>query len=445
MRSHYNQLLLALLSFSLLACKPEQPRKKNIKEQQELIHAIHDSLEKTVAHHQLSGLAVRLIENNETTIDLSTGFADIGRQIPITDSTIYRIASISKTITALAVMHLYEQGKADLDKDVEVYLGWPLRNPEYPETPITLRMLMSHRSSIRDGKGYGKFSSDMNTKNTYIKDLFTPGGSYYSEDMFANHAPGTYFSYTNCTWGLIASVVEAIAGTTLEDYCIENLFKPMEMDARFDPSGIPNTNNIAVLYRATNGEWEPQTDHFKGQRPQPKTDSTYIPGTNGLLYGPQGSLRCSVNDLEKIARLFWNKGVYKGQQILKAITLEEMTHPEYLYNGANGDTWEGFFLSYGLGLHLITATPKKDDIFPGTKMLGHPGIAYGLLSDLYFECDNKRAVIFVTNGSKNEFKYGSESSFYQPEEDVFRHLKKLLLKQPENHSMGSREASSGND
>lgn len=384
--------------------------------------SVSRKLEKTAIENELSGLSVRLISRGERVVDFQWGMADRERSIPITDQTTYRIASISKTFTALALMQLYEQNLVDLNADVSTYLGWELRNPSFPDQPITLKMLMSHQSSARDGEGYSRFSADMFSKNISIKELFTPGGEYYSADMFAAHEPGDFFSYTNCTWGIIASVIETISGTTLENYSRTNIFLPMEMDAAFDPSNLDDPDELAVIYRYNDGLWLPQADNLKGSKPAPKTDSTYMPGSNGLIYGPQGGLRCSLNDLEKLARLFWNKGNFDSRKIVKEETLELMTSDQWTYNGENGDTWDGFFNSYGLGVHRITNTPEKDMIFPEMKMTGHPGIAYGLLSDLYFNAETETAVIFVTNGSKKEYSYGKNTTFYQPEEDVFRIL-----------------------
>jgi hypothetical protein len=204
----------------------------------------------------------------------------------------------------------------------------------------------------------------------------------------------------------------------------------MEMDASFDPSHLDNLENLAVLYRYENESWIPQSDHYPADTPPiPRTDSLYIPGTNGLLYGPQGGLRCSVNDLEKVARLFWNGGKYENRTILSKNSLDLMNQRAWNYDGKNGDTWDGFFLSYGLGLHHITNTGNKDVIFPDMEMSGHPGIAYGLLSDLYFNTENRTAIIFITNGSKKAYEYGKNSTFYQPEEDVFKLLYPLTQTQ----------------
>lgn len=416
------------LLFLLTGCKNTSAKKQSDNAQDTLMETVISDLNKSFEANQLAGLSVRLIHQNEEVIDYQKGMADIKRNIPVTDSTIFRIASISKTFTAIALMQLQEDGKVDLNADVSDYLGWELRNPAYPETPITLRLLMSHQSSIRDGEGYGRFTSEMFEQSLDIKELFTPDGDFFTQDMFADEAPGSYFSYTNATWGIIASVIEKVSNLTLEAYCIKYIFEPMELDARFDPSHS-DPDRLAVLYRYQNNDWVGQSDEYLGKLPEPKTDQAYIPGQNGLLYGPQGGLRCSADDLEKIARLFWNNGRYQETVILEPKSLEIMTSDIWSYDGSNGNTWDDFFLSYGLGTHRITASPGKDVIFPEMKMAGHPGIAYGLLSDLYFDTASKTAVIFITNGSKKEYSYGKETTFYQPEEDVFKALTPLLTQQ----------------
>ena len=429
MQSGVLSLLTTLfILFSATGCKDNSSENQSEEFENPLLRQAISDLEESFDTNQLAGLSVRLIHQDKEILDFQKGIADFKRNIPVTDSTIFRIASISKTFTAIALMQLQEEGKVDLNADVSDYLGWRLRNPDYPETPITLTLLMSHKSSLRDGEGYGHFTSKMYEQPLDIEELFTPGGQFFTEDMFAKEEPGSYFSYTNATWGIIASVIEKVSNMTLEAYCIKNIFGPMELDARFDPSHS-DLNRLGVLYRYQNNEWVGQSDEYLDKVPQPKTDASYIPGKNGLLYGPQGGLRCSVDDLEKIARLFWNHGRYRDSAILEPESIKLMTSDKWTFNGSNGNTWDNFFLSYGLGVHRITASPGKDVIFPEMKMAGHPGIAYGLLSDLYFDTSSKTAVIFITNGSKKEYTYGSETTFYQPEEDVFKALTPLLTKQ----------------
>src|SRR5688572_17013313 len=84
----------------------------------------------------------------------ASGLADRARGRALTIDDPVRIASISKLVVALGVMRLVEQGQFDLDRDVSEWLGWPLRNPAFPDRPITLRLLLSHRSSLKDDVDY---------------------------------------------------------------------------------------------------------------------------------------------------------------------------------------------------------------------------------------------------------------------------------------------------
>ncbi|MDH3712074.1 MAG: hypothetical protein OER04_19460, partial [Cyclobacteriaceae bacterium] len=101
----------------------------------------------------------------------------------------------------------------------------------------------------------------------------------------------------------------------------------------------------------------------------------------------------------------------------QSVTL--MTTVQWTYNGSNGDTWNEFFQAYGLGVHLLTNNDAADIIYREMKMLGHAGIAYGLLSDMFLDLEKGAAVILVTNGSKNTYEYSNSSAFYEVEQKVF--------------------------
>src|SRR5690606_18547203 len=124
------------------------------------------------------------------------GFADkaAGRRLTAGDPV--RIASISKLVTALGVMRLVEAGKLDLDADVSEALGWELRNPAFPEHPITLRLLLSHRSSLTDAAGYWQ-----TPLGGELRDLLADPAAWDNA-----HAPGTWFRYANLNYPLVAQV-----------------------------------------------------------------------------------------------------------------------------------------------------------------------------------------------------------------------------------------------
>lgn len=381
--------------------------------------ALTQRLQEVLSADELMGLSVLVVDGGEVIYERGFGLADAAAQRPATAHSIYRVASISKAATATALMLLYDEGKIDLDRDVSDYLDFQLRHPGYPDKPITLRMLLSHQSSLHDGEGYFNFSRAMFGKALHLRELFVPGGQYYTEDLWLDHEPGAFFTYANCPWGIVAAVVERVGGQRFDRFCAERLFAPLGMDAAFNVRQLQHFDSLAVLYRYEDGAWQAQADDYGGQRPEPLVAEDYELGSNGLLFGPQGSLRTSVHDLAKFMLLHLNDGATADRPLLQPATVRLMHDNHWTYDGRNGDTYHDFFFSWGLGFHRITHRDSMDVVFPDTDMIGHPGEAYGLISDMYFDRAKGRGVIFVTNGSKKDFAAGERTTFYRPEEATF--------------------------
>ncbi|MCC5941311.1 MAG: beta-lactamase family protein [Balneolaceae bacterium] len=387
---------------------------------------IEQKLQHVVDEFGLMGLSVVLIANNDVAFEGTFGYAVYEAERELTKNSVFRIASITKTVSTIALMQLAEQGLVDIDADVSIYLGWELRNPNQPEEIITLRHLMGHTSGIRDGEGYGNFIGDMFGENLNIRELFTPDGEYFTDDMFADHAPEEFFSYSNSAWSIVATVVELITGQRFDLYANEHIFEPLGMNASFNVTDFA-PEEFATLYRMQDETWTPQVDFYEESLPQERAAEGYEPGTNGLLYGPQGNLRIDTESLTTLALTLMNGGEWQGTRILEPATLDEMTRTNWVYDGTNGDTWDDFWMSYGLGIHQITNRYGKDVIFPDRTMFGHAGIAYGLLSDMYVDPDTGSGVIFITNGSNRPFEYADNTAFYAMETAVFDILYSLLL------------------
>ncbi len=380
--------------------------------------ALTNSLQNIVQQHQLMGMAVLVLAGGEMVYQKGFGYANLELQTPVTPDTKFRIASISKLVTTIAIMQLAEQELVDLDRDVSTYLDWELKHPVFPGLPITLRQLLSHRSGIRDGTGYGRFIEDMHTSRLDIKELFLESGAYYSGDMYQT-APGSYFNYCNAAWGIIASVIEKVTGQTFDYYCRQNIFKPLALTSSYNVQDL-NLTQLATLYRFKDGHWEAQVDNYRKNPPAPLMYERYKPGKNGIIYAPQGGARCSVNDLGVLAKTLLNDGVWETHRLLKKSSIETMTSPQWQFDGKNGNTANGFFQAYGLGTHILTAKDSTDVIFPGRTLVGHPGEAYGLISDIYLEPATGTGLIFITNGSRSEYLPASGSAFYQVEQEVFQ-------------------------
>ncbi len=373
-------------------------------------------LEAIKSNRGVLGMSVTVIKHEGISYSGGFGIRDVGRNLPVNDSTIYRIASISKMITAIALMQLYDRGLIDLDADISNYLGYQLRSPHFPNDVVTTRKVISHTASLRDGGGYDSFLSATFNQNPPpdIRALLIPGGAYYTSDMWnSSHRPAVdYFQYSNINYGVIGTLVEKISGKRFDIYCRENIFNPLGLDASFNMQDLVGFNNLAVLYRKSGGQWVAQADNYGGVKPPPRDLSSYVVGTNGVIFGPQGGLRISTNDLSKVLAMLMNNGLYGGTRILSDTTASRIRQMNWNFTGSNGNNYYGIFNSYSYGMH------KTTELLPNQTLYGHPGEAYGLISDAYFSFDNRFGIVFATNGG--QWGTGNYSGWYNVEEDVFQ-------------------------
>jgi CubicO group peptidase (beta-lactamase class C family) len=374
---------------------------------------------------QLSGVVGVVADKNSVIRAEAHGLADIAAGRPLKTDSMIRVASISKLVVAIAVWRLVEQGKLDLDRDVSLYLGWPLRHPAHPERPVTLRQLLSHTSGIVDGPGYGFALEEQ------LRDKLTP-------QHWGAGAPGKRFEYANLNYGLIASVMEKATGERFDRLMTRLVLAPLKIDAGFNWQGASDAAiaRAAVLYRkgrdetAWNpaGPWVPQADDLKGQRSPCPVRSTagcdlaaYKPGSNGTIFSPQGGLRISIPDLARIGQLLLRGGEVGGVRLLKPATVKAMLTPVWQAGGTVlGDDYHGQMLCYGTGPHCLSGRAgATDQPVKGARWWGHLGEAYGLLAGLWV--DQKRGRVFayaLTGSSDDPFKSPHVASSFSAAEDI---------------------------
>ena len=330
-------------------------------------------------------------------------------------NTKYRIASISKLITAIGVWQLIERGLVDPDADAAQYVGFYLRNPHHPEIPITVKMLLSHTSSIRDGGVPGSYNIPYGHP---ISEFFTEGAPHYMPRCWAPAAeiPGKFFAYCNMNYCLLGTVIENASGQRFDKYMAEHIFAPMGLSCSFNVSGMPRQvqAQVGTLYRKldqdgeydpANGVWTPQCDDFTNGYPDGDF-ADYATGTNGSLFGPMGSLRVSVWELCQFLLMFCNGGSHCDAQILKPETLERMFTPVWTYDPKlkNGDTYFGMMQCYGMGPHIFTNQAGADKITASQALpfAGHTADAYGLLGGMLFDREKGNGIIYIAAGTGSD-------------------------------------------
>ena len=342
-----------------------------------------------------------------------TGVADrsSGRALMITDPV--RVASISKLYVALGALRLVEEGKLDLDRDVSDYLGWRLRHPKFPEAKITLRLLFSHQSGITDDADYL-----IPVDETIRAKLADP------KAWDLNHAPGTWFHYTNLNYPVIASIMETASGERFDRLMMRTVMKPLKLDACFNWSGCSavRVKQAVVLYDEKGGV---RRDDLRGEAPAcfgvPAKDgscdiSHYQLGWNGAIFSPQGGLRISVLDLARTGQMLLRSG--KG--FLKPASFKQLTTPSWRFDGSNGNSEQGFFCAYGLAVQEIgsgTSGCNDQPFADGHIRFGHAGEAYGLKSGLWVDPKSGTGIAYFTTSVPDDAPRG-KTSFYAIEEAI---------------------------
>jgi len=354
---------------------------------------------------------------------IEDGLADIstGRRITADDPA--RVASISKLVVAIGVMRLVENGRLELDGDVSGYLGWSLRHPGRPETPITMRLLLSHMSGLTDAAGYGA------PFNTPIREKLADPAVWD-----AVHGPGEYFRYANINYPVIATVMEAVTGERFDRLMDRLVIAPLGLQACFNWASCSDetAGRAVVLY---DHDRKTLADDNRGRRPEcPVTPdssggcdlSLLKPGVNGGAFSPQGGLRISANDLSVIGRLLLGGGEINGIRLLHPASVDLILGPVWTFDGSNGETFDSetadpggaLFCRYGLGAQTLATPPShcSDDPFAdGRERVGHPGEAYALVSGLWLDRATGTGVAYFITGADLK-EYGPASAFYADEE-----------------------------
>jgi CubicO group peptidase (beta-lactamase class C family)/D-alanyl-D-alanine dipeptidase len=287
----------------------------------------------------LPALSIALVDDQQIVWARGFGFADARRRIPATADTIYRVGSVSKLFTDLAVMQLVEQKWLDLDAPVaRVLPEFAPRNPF--NVPISLRHLMSHRAGlVREPPVGHYFDPAAPPLIDVVKSL--AGTTLVFE-------PGTRTKYSNAGIAVVGAVVERVRGEPFPTAIDRALLAPLGMKrSSFEPGPELARQMAAGLMWTEDG--------------QTVATPTFLLGT-----GPAGNLVSSSADLGRFVRFLFARGRGPDGVVIGQETLQSMIEPQSGKPGAAGE--------FGLGF----AISKLDD----ETMIGHNGAVYGFATDV---------------------------------------------------------------
>ena len=247
-------------------------------------------IEKQMKAHHVVGLSIVLVDDQMTVWSKGFGYADLSKEVPATGDTIYRVGSISKPITAVAVEQLVDQGLLDLDKLFASYIPeFSVRSRFAGSQAITARNLMTHHAGVPEVERF-------DTLRELITDL---------KGEYANFPPNMVYSYTNTGFSLLGRLIEVLSGKEFSEYMDEAVLRPIGM---LDSSYILRDRQKVNLSKGYTGGNERVT--------------TPIP------HVPAGAAYSSASDLGRFLQMIFNDGVVGNRRILSSAGVAELLRPQ---------------------------------------------------------------------------------------------------------------------
>ena len=322
-------------------------------------------IERILRKHRCVGAALCSFDGMGVRNTLTFGVSHAPDKL-VNQDTVFRAASVSKFVTALGAMKLKEQGRLDLDRDVNEYLPFSLRHPKAPDKAITLRMLLSHTAGIHDGADY----------NTGIA-KGVPLTELLQGDSFTDHLPGTIWEYSNFGAGIAGAVMEAAVQTDFETLMQETVFQPLGVTATYYPQKVEGdlADAIRILLRA-------KVPNFNAaeRRARPLAPAVANPEKHYNL--AHGALCVSAPELARLGMAGMTPG-FLTKESLKEMRKEITPFGERAHN-----------LSQGIGTFIL----HDQEISPHL-LYGHQGMAYGAVHGLFFDPETRQGVALLTTGA----------------------------------------------
>ncbi len=279
------------------------------------------------------------------------------------------IASVSKTFIATAIMRLQDEGLLNIEDDAQKYLTFPLRNPKHPDTPITIKQLLNHTSSITDNRSYWNIDS-INPRR--VKDVYK---------CYSDASPGEQYVYCNMNYTLLGAVLEGATGTRFDRVVDDILIKPLDIEGGFNVN-LLDRSKLVTLYAHAPGNKDSLISYPEYYKPyySQLMDNYTLGRSLGLEY-PASGMKISPKELTKFMRLHMHDGKLDGHRVISKES-EELMRRNYVG-------------SYNYGLSFR----HYDNIIPGKRMYGQTGGSHGAKTCMIFEPEEEIGFVVFSSGA----------------------------------------------
>ncbi len=327
---------------------------------------IKTQIDEICKKYEATGVQIAVLKDGKLYGTHQYGMAIKEDEIPVTEDTKFRIASLSKLITDIVFMRLSEEGLVSLDEDISTYLGFEVRNPRYPDAKITPAMLMSHMSSIIDSQHFLEARLDGSSEK--LQTLLE------RKDSYSGAEPGTDYSYSNFGIAIIGCICEKVTGKGFDQLADEYIFDLLGIDAGYTATNIKDQKLLGALY----GEG--------GRTVEQQLEEKFCDELGQTYHLVQGNLTISAKDYITIASVMCNDGLAAdGTQILKKESVDRMLADPV-----------------GFGFE------KNANVIEGKDFIFHTGCNFGMFSGYVIEPATDFGICVLTSGApgtKDEASY----------------------------------------
>lgn len=331
------------------------------------LQTIDERVAKMMNKHLLTGLGLGIVQDGKVIFAKGYGLANLASKEPLTADTTFRIASISKTFTAIAVMQLWEKKLFNLDDSINTHLrSYKIEHNDPDAPPVTIRQVLTHTSGVgelRDNKDLFKALVLKQYGTRYKPDDALPTlAEYYSGVLRPDVYPEKKWAYANNAYATLGQLVADLSGQSFASYMLEHVFEPLGMfKTDFDFSERVR-HNLAQGYENVKGRLE-------------SAEHTIFPGQAA------GTTYSSVNEMCLYLKALMNGGTNEHGTVLQPETLKMMMTPHFQP--------DEHLAGMGLGFHL-----ENED---GHWSAWHGGAVPGFNSSLWVSPDDKLGLIVWSN------------------------------------------------
>ena len=330
---------------------------------------VESDIRQVMDKYEVIGLSVVVVRKGEIHYSKAFGMKHVESETPLREKDLFRIASISKSFSATAMMQLVEEGKVSLDDDFSDLVGFKVRNPKYPGKVITLKMVLSHTSSINDSQGYFNF------------DVINPSKNRDWAKCYNEYAPGAGYQYCNLNFNMVGAVIERLSGERFDTHIKKRILTPLGLYGGYCVDSLDNSL-FTTLYAYDSSGFEPSPMAYASRKDEM---ANYVMGYTTPIFSPTGGMKISARDLAKYMIMHMNLGKYDSVQIISRKSARQMQRVVWKEEG------------YGLALW------RDEKLIPGEVMRGHTGNAYGLHSAMFFHPRKRFGFVVITNGCKPSY------------------------------------------